>query len=75
MAIGPPLMQPAGPAQQWNLPVIETVGDLADWLSLTPPELEWFADLKGLCYETHNLRLRHYRYRILQKRSSGVRPD
>ena len=68
-----PRMQPVGPSQQWNLPVIETVGDLADWLSLTPPELEWFADLKGLCYKTHNLKLQHYRYRILRKHSGGVR--
>jgi len=69
----PPRMEPVGAAQQWNLPVIETVGDLADWLSLSQPELEWFADLKGLCYKTHNLRLQHYRYRIMQKRSGGVR--
>ena len=68
-----PRMQPAAPAQHWNLPVIETVGDLADRLSLSPPELEWFADLKGLCRKTHNLSLQHYRYRILQKRSGGVR--
>jgi hypothetical protein len=66
-------MQPAGSAQQWNLPVIETVGDLADWLSLSPPELEWFADLKGLCSKSHNPRLQHYCYRILQKHSGGVR--
>ena len=69
----PPRMQPVGPARQWNFPVIETVGDLADWLSLSPPELEWYADLKGLCCKTNNPKLRHYRYRILQKRSGGVR--
>ncbi len=69
----PPRMQPVGPAREWNLPVIETIGDLADWLSLSPPELEWFADLKGLCYKTHNLKLQHYRYRILRKHSGGVR--
>ena len=33
----------------WELPAIESVGDLADWLSLSMDELEWFADLKGLC--------------------------
>jgi hypothetical protein len=33
-------------AQRSELPVIETVGDLADWLCLSIPELEWFADLK-----------------------------
>jgi RNA-directed DNA polymerase len=69
----PNRMQPVNAAQQWNLPVIETVGDLADWLSLHPDELDWFADLKGLCGKTGNPKLHHYRYRILAKRSGGIR--
>jgi RNA-directed DNA polymerase len=56
-----------------GLPVIESIGDLADWLSLTTSELDWFADLKGLGYKPGNPRLRHYNYRILPKRSGGIR--
>ena len=41
-------MQPVAAAQGWKLPAIESVGELADWLSLSGDELEWFADLKGL---------------------------
>jgi RNA-directed DNA polymerase len=69
----PHRMQPVGAAQPWDVPDIETVGDLAHWLSLGVTELEWFADLKGLCHKLNNPKLQHYRYRILPKRSGGVR--
>jgi len=39
----PQRMQPVAPAQRWDLPVIESLGALADWLSLSTTELEWFA--------------------------------
>jgi hypothetical protein len=69
----PPRMQPAGAAQQWDLPVIETSGDLASWLSVHATELEWFADLKGLGYKLHSPKLQHYCYHVQPKRSGGVR--
>ena len=52
----PPKMQPVAAAAEWDVPIIETVGDLADWLSLTPDQLLWFADLKGLTYKTKSSR-------------------
>jgi len=52
---------------------IEPLGDLADWLCLSPDELEWFADLKALDDKSRNSKLRHYHYRMLPKRSGGVR--
>jgi hypothetical protein len=69
----PQRMQPSGAARDWDLPVIETVGDLARWLSLHPAELEWFADLKGLGSRLSNPKLQHYWYRILPKRFGGAR--
>jgi hypothetical protein len=69
----PNRMQPVEAARQWDLPAIETVGDLARWLSVHPAELEWFADLKGLCCKLNSPKLHHYYYRILAKRSGGVR--
>lgn len=66
-------MRPVQAAASWNLPVIETTGDLARWLSVHPTELEWFADLKGLCRKLDRPRLHHYHYRLLRKRSGGVR--
>ena len=71
---GPQKMQPASAVSAWPVPPFETPAELAGWLQLTLSELEWFADLK------HYLRrprvpagLRHYHYRILQKRSGGQR--
>jgi len=67
--IGPPRMQ----ATRWAVPVIETGGDLADWLALTPGELDWFADLKALGYKRCAPLLRHYRYRVFDKGGGAIR--
>ena len=68
-------MQPADAARRWQVPKIETVGELAAWLGLSASELEWFADLKRL-----NARVgsgygpvSHYHYRILAKKSGNIR--
>jgi hypothetical protein len=65
-------MRPAA-AAHWSLPALETVGDLASWLSLYDEELAWYADLKGLCGRAGSRKLEHYRYHVLQKPSGGVR--
>jgi RNA-directed DNA polymerase len=65
-----PRMLPVAAAQGWDIPAIVTLGDLADWLSIRDEELEWFADLKGLC---GGPKLQHYHYRVLAKRSGGLR--
>src|SRR5580692_9062846 len=61
--VPPPKMRPLG----WHVPIIETPGDLADWLALYPGELDWFADLKALGYKNSRPQLRHYYYRVLNK--------
>jgi hypothetical protein len=71
--VTPPRMNPAAVAAAWNLPTIETPGDLADWLALSPSELDWFADLKALGYKQANPPLRHYHYRVLTKSDGNVR--
>jgi RNA-directed DNA polymerase len=43
-----PKMQPVRAAAPWNVPPIESAGDLARWLGVEAGELRWFADLKGL---------------------------
>ena len=68
-----PTMLPVKAAENWSLPHIETTMELANWLQLTPGELEWFADLGALGYKRRNVQLRHYRYRVLQKDSGSVR--
>jgi RNA-directed DNA polymerase len=69
----PQRMQAVAAAQRWQIPAIETTGDLADWLCLHPAELEWFADLKGLNNKQRASKLQHYHYRVFAKRSGGVR--
>ena len=66
-------MQPAAAAETWDLPAIDSPGDLAKWLGLDPGELRWFADLKALGYKKTGEQLRHYHYRILAKRFGSVR--
>jgi hypothetical protein len=70
----PQQMQPAGAAEAWGVPAIESAGVLAHWLSLTPGELEWFADLKGLAYRNKDCpQLKHYHYKVFSKRSGSIR--
>jgi RNA-directed DNA polymerase len=66
-------MQPAGAAGRWEIPTIESVGALADWLGITAGELGWFADLKGLAYRKGSSKLGHYHYRILAKGNGSLR--
>jgi RNA-directed DNA polymerase len=63
----------AGNVAQWPIPAIVTVGELASWLSITVPELEWFADLKGLSRggSGDGKKLEHYRYTVLEKRQGA----
>ncbi len=73
MLIAPHEMQPAAATRTWDLPAIDTPGDLAKWLGLDPGELRWFADLKALGYKNSREQLQHYHYRILAKRFGSIR--
>jgi RNA-directed DNA polymerase len=70
---GPQPMQPVPAARKWDIPSIQTVGGLAEWLEVTPSELGWFADLKGLGYKRPQARLGHYHYRVLAKTTGSIR--
>ena len=67
------LLQPNAPTQfEKPLPNINTIGDLAQWLSLTITELDWLAN----CWRNDALvqdHLKHYRYEFLEKRDGGIR--
>ena len=70
----PQRMLPVEAALAWDLPVIETAGALAEWLGVTVDELDWFADRKDLCGRANaSEQLRHYRLRLLAKRTGGAR--
>ena len=70
----PPTMAPSpGPPTSWPVPSIVTPLDLADRLGLEPPELDWFADRRGLERSTAGGPLRHYDYRWKPKRNGSTR--
>ncbi len=69
----PQQMQPVDAAANWNVPSLAAAGDLANWLRLDIGELEWFADLKGLCNKRTSPQLRHYHYAAAIKRSGNAR--
>lgn len=71
--VGPPRRSPSGVASTWDLPAINTTGELAEWFALSIQDLSWFADLKSLGSKTSSVRLRHYHYRPLFKRFGQVR--
>ena len=60
----PDAMTPAvGAAANWPMPVLATTGALAEWLGLTPSELDWFADSQRRERLAPPGPLRHYTYR------------
>jgi hypothetical protein len=69
----PQRMQPVAAAASWDLPPIESTGDLAVWLDITIDDLLWFADLKDLNRRHSSPRIGHYHYRSLIKRSGALR--
>jgi RNA-directed DNA polymerase len=66
-------MSPRGPASAWDVPPLCTVGQLADWLQVSPPRLHWLADPQERTPNQPVEALRHYRYTWLPKRRGGHR--
>jgi hypothetical protein len=69
----PQRMQPVSAAASWDLPPIESIGDLAAWLGLTIDDLLWFADLRDLNRRHPVPQISHYHYRTHFKRSGALR--
>jgi len=67
-------MSPRGPAaKSWPLPSITTAVQLAAWLGVTPAQLDWFADRRGLTVRQASTKLRHYVYRWQPRRRGRFR--
>jgi hypothetical protein len=58
---------------RWLVPPLPTSAALADWLGFTPGRLAWFADVQGRAARAVGSRLRHYRFRWVQKRGNRWR--
>ncbi len=57
----------------WRLPAIATPGALAEWLAVTPSQLEGYADLRGINRGASREQVRHYRVHWIAKSSGGWR--
>lgn len=68
-----PTMRPSGAAKRWDIRPLCNAGELAEWLGVTLPELDWFADLRRLLGKPCSPILRHYRYRTLSKKLGQFR--
>ena len=69
----PTLARPPFPLQNCVLPDLPAMGDIAKWLNLELPQLEWFADIGGRNVRADDERLRHYVFKWVAKRSGGFR--
>ncbi len=69
----PQMGLPLGVEGELALPDLPTAGDIADWLALSPGELDWFADLHGLNRKTSTTALRHYACKWIEKRNGAPR--
>ena len=73
----PPLLWRPLPLQmgerRWPVAVINTPGELARLLDITPSQLDWHADLKEMERTVKAEQLRHYRYHRFEKARGGVR--
>src|SRR5262245_39249824 len=57
----PSAMEPrGGAAATWTLPAITTAGQLAAWLDVSCPRLDWLADVRGWTARVQSPKLRHY---------------
>lgn len=69
-----PQMAPRPPALAGlALPALATPGELADWLGLSPEQLDWFANPGQWRHPAAAPRLEHYRYRWLTKADGSPR--
>ena len=57
----------------WPIPNIKTPGELAEWLKITPRDLDWFADARLQERKTTKPERRRYRYRLLSKGTKRFR--
>jgi hypothetical protein len=61
------------PIREWGVPPLRTTVELAQWLSLDPSQLDWFADVQGRNPKQADRRLSHYSHRWVPKRGGRFR--
>lgn len=73
ISLDPPQMQPVSPFDALELPVLNTISELADWLFVTPVQLDSYVDKNGW-REMHPMPgVNNYFYRTSPKSNGGLR--
>jgi hypothetical protein len=72
-AYHPPMGLPPAALSEIKLPALATPGDLADWLGISPAELDWFANVAGWDSGASAPKLAHYHARWVAKANGGLR--
>ena len=65
----PPVATALAPFRDLGLPVLAGAEDLAGWLELTVPQLDWFADCQGRLARPDQQKFAHYTHQWIPKRS------
>jgi hypothetical protein len=58
---------------RWGVPILHTVGELAEFLGVALSDLQWFADRRGMQIHETKEQLHHYTYRWIPKRDGSFR--
>lgn len=70
---GPTMVPVDGPPQRFPVLPLASLHVLADRLGLTPLELDWFADERGINAKTSRSPLHHYHHQWVRKARGGYR--
>ena len=68
-----PHFAPATPFADLRIPALATLGELGDWLGLSPDQLDWLADERRGHGRAADAPLQHYRYAFAAKRDGKLR--
>lgn len=68
-----PMGHPPEPLAGLLLPSLATIGDLADWLEMTPSLLDWYADAAAWSVRSRVEKRDHYHSRWVAKAAGGAR--
>jgi retron-type reverse transcriptase len=71
--LDPPRFAPIAPLADLRIPALATVGELAQWLGLSPGHLDWLSDERGSHGRAAGVPLQHYHYAFVSKGGGRIR--
>jgi len=71
--LDPPRFAPVKPFVDLPIPALATLGDLGEWLALSPEQLDWLADERRGHTRTAKSPLQHYHYAFVAKSGGKLR--